>query len=372
MHRTITSRESRIRPPGGAGIHVLTRFPDAERGLVLAPAASLLAADLTRRLARSGSCRPVTLRPGAGLTSDGDKSGAVMYSTTFTQRNGSTVGFALAADAADQQSVELAAAAVKEWAAALRSRRLLIADLDTLCSNAGGPNAENHSSGDGCPKSSTTHRDLRAFAARGDTVIVIGDPDDAAAKALAAAEPSVTVTVCDPAQVPTLAVPNGREVSFVVSPSCPAEQAFSALSALRARFPALSGHNFDALCGTTTDRAEAVTSVAAAADLMLIGASDPLDGGIRPISRALRSVGLVRVLAEPEQLDVADLAEATTIGLACTPDASPELTARLVRSLSGLGPLTTRQRSVSTVELPTWDIEPRNRAEEPDVEALAA
>ncbi len=364
MHRTIKRCESRIETLDGPGIHILTHFTDAERGLVSAPAASLLAADLTRRLARDGRQERVSLHLAPPGSPPPGATFAIMYSASFLQHNGSAVGFALAADAADPDLTEFASAVVREWSAALRSRHLLVAGLDTSCHTATDELPRDTTEADlmlalahgSCPRASATLRDLRAFAARGDTVVVIGDPDDPATRALTAAAPSATLIVGEPAQVPTSQIPEGRPVSFVVSPSCPAGQAFGVLKALRERFRTLRGHHFDALCTTATDHAEAIGSVCATADLMVIGARSSQDGGIRAISSALRSAACpVRVVTGPEQLDIADLTEATTIGLARTPAAAPELTTRIIRSLSGLGPLTARLRSVGTTDLPAWD-----------------
>jgi len=408
MHRTLVSRTTAATTPGRGSVAILPWFEDADRGRVACPAALVLAEDLRRLARRAGLSTTVTFDPdGAGPPGGADQSdGAEMFSTSYVDRRGTAAGFAAIVADSDQVNVDLVRQAQARWFAALRSRRLLLADISAPClgvlhaASAVGAAAENDGEvrmdqpmdctglgrvdlGDGrgvfvtpvfgigpeeralaefdeeivdgtCPLVAKVRRDIAAYAARGDTVVLIGSVDDAATRALAEVAPSRTVLASAATDIPSLTIAANARISFVVSSAWPVERAMAVVAALRRRFPALCGHHFDVLCDTASERAQAIAAVADASDLMLIGARDAQDDGIRVIRDALAAQAdatAVHVVTSPEDLDVAALADATTIGLAATPNAAPGLSALLSRVLGGLGPLTVRRRSMSTADI---------------------
>lgn len=391
-------------------VYVARTFEDADGGVIRSDAAELLAATIEN----------ATTEPG---TRDG-----VMFAVSYLDRYGRPGGYALVAD---QDNQSLAEETGRRWMRVLRSRRLMIADGPALCWGAGraqtmiaeaaaeyvvGSPVAAHAGKvvadldevpDGasvalpahgaslavraeaaargmrvtdatCPLVAAAHADAAAYASRGDTVIVIGDPAHAATRVLADQAGEAGLVISSTEQAGAEQAGTGQttkigaeqagagqagkigadrtgkasidpeRVSFVIDPAMRTEHALAILAVLRRRFPHLRGHHFDVLCDAASDRARTLESVAASSELMLIVAATPAD---RPAGATV-----VTRLADLS----ADLLDGiTSIGLASTPDAPAGLADDVVRALSGLGPLTvvrhgarTTSESVTPVPLP--------------------
>jgi 4-hydroxy-3-methylbut-2-enyl diphosphate reductase len=194
-----------------------------------------------------------------------------------------------------------------------------------------------------CPLVAGVHADAAAYASRGDTVVVIGDPAHAATRVLAeqAGEAGVVVTGTD--EVGRLAGVDPERVSFVIDPGLRTEHALAILAVLRRRFPQLRGHHFDVLCDAASDRARTIESVAATSELMLVVTGSPAD--LPPVLVNTARATAVTRLADlsPDLLD-----GITSVGLASTLSAPAGLADDVVRALSGLGPLSVVRHGAST------------------------
>jgi 4-hydroxy-3-methylbut-2-enyl diphosphate reductase len=375
MNKSLRLRHVPVTTAQSGRMHVATIFDDAERGMITSGAAQLLAAT-------TGSA---TTDPG---TADG-----VMIAVSYLDRYGRAGGYALVADPDNEKRAEETARA---WMRVLRSRRLTIADVPALC--WGGQRAQamiteaaadyvvgrpvgTHTARvvadldqvpDGarvalpahgaslavraeaaargmrvtdatCPLVAGVHADAAAYASRGDTVVVIGDPAHAATRVLAeqAGEAGVVVTGTD--EVGRLAGVDPERVSFVIDPGLRTEHALAILAVLRRRFPQLRGHHFDVLCDAASDRARTIESVAATSELMLVVTGSPAD--LPPVLVNTARATAVTRLADlsPDLLD-----GITSVGLASTLSAPAGLADDVVRALSGLGPLSVVRHAAST------------------------
>jgi 4-hydroxy-3-methylbut-2-enyl diphosphate reductase len=137
-------------------------------------------------------------------------------------------------------------------------------------------------------------------------------------------------------------------VSFVLQTGVPVEDSAPVLAALRARYPRLRGHHFDASCYEASDRAETVRSVAAACDLTLILGSDH-DPDTSAMAAVAASAGPEpHVVNDVGELKANRVATACTIGLVTARSAPPTLADEMIAVLAGLGPLSTATRRVAT------------------------
>lgn len=381
-------------------------FTDPDRGVVRCPAAPLLAA--------SGPLDGLPVRYGGqvdGLAEDaGDRTPGVLITASYLDRHGRVAGLALIAHREDQGAARAAAAIIERWLTAFRSRRVLVADTPRLCSGADGALnviEEALAAADGpvyvigrpvappgaldrpelvvvddldrvpvgahvvfpahgvslqvraeaaarglqvhdatCSLVTAVQRDAVAYATRGDQVIVIGDPDHAVVSPLAAcAGRAATVTT-------GRTMPEERDggVSFVVDPAMTAEEALPVVRDLRRRIPGLRGHNFDVLCDVASDRAQCVTSVATASDLMLISTGTPVDPTARTTATTAAQAGAkVRLVTSLSDLRLSDVADAVTIGVAAALSAPDHAVSELLSVLSGLGPASVARRTVRTI-----------------------
>ena len=277
---------------------VATGFAHPRRGWAECRAAPLLAAGLREagRRVRRG-----TVRVGTGH--------AVLFATTWLGPDGVT-GLGVAAHEDDESGVDAAEQMVEKWSAVLRTRRVLIA--------AAGP--------DDSPSAMALVR-VREFAARGDTVILIG-------RRAAPLTGLPTVLVSSVEDVATVDGVDPERLSFVVLPGIPVEDAAVILAALRRRFPRLRGQHPDEFCYAASDRRETLRSVASASDLLLV--CGPAEDVSHEHLRELSDVG---------GLQAHWLAPAATIGIV---PGDPALVDEVVEVLRGLGPLSVVRRRVTT------------------------
>jgi 4-hydroxy-3-methylbut-2-en-1-yl diphosphate reductase len=133
-----------------------------------------------------------------------------------------------------------------------------------------------------------------------------------------------------------------------VDPAMPADEAMPIVTALRARFPELRGHNFGVLCEVASDWTQTVAAVAAGCELMLVLTAAAGGGELEAVRASSRGVP-VRAVTALADLDRRVLEQATVIGLVTGLSAPAGLQSQVISALSGLGPLSIRHRSTRTV-----------------------
>jgi len=349
MNKTLRSRRVPVAEGWFGEIRVATVFHDAERGPVRAHAAPLLAATLP---ARQQTAPAVADGPG------------VMFAVSYLDRGGQPGGFALIAHRDDAAGLAAAEEAMTRWRGALRSRRLLVADMAPLCEGGIRARRMREDAGDQlfvpahgaplgvraeaaarglrvidatCPLVAAVQHNAMSYASRGDTVLVIGRATDAALGVLTTYAGETAIVVHDTTEAEALQLPDPRHVSFVIEPGMPADQAMRILAVLRHKFPELSGHHLDALCEVASDRAIAIENVIRSSELTLALTGDPHDPEIPGGATALTSLK-----------DLDRLAKITAVGLFSTSSAPAGLEDQVIGSLAGLGPLSVRRRSTHT------------------------
>jgi 4-hydroxy-3-methylbut-2-en-1-yl diphosphate reductase len=371
MNKSLRLRRVPVTTAQSGRVYVATIFDDSERGMITSDAAGLIAATTDNTAT------------GDPATEPGTRSG-VMFAVSYLDRYGRAGGYALVADRNEETRAEQTA---RRWMRVLRSRRLTIADVPALC--WGGQRAQTMIAAakpdyvvgrpvgapgativanldkvpDGasvalpahgaslavraeaaargmlvtdatCPLVAAAHADAAAYASRGDTVLVIGDPAHAATRVLAEQAGEAGVLIREAGDVCKLTNVDPERVSFVIDPAMRTEQALAILAVLRRKFPHLRGHHFDVLCDAASDRARTIEAVAADSELMLI-----VTGNQATLATPLRRLADLT----PDLLD-----GITSVGLATTPDAPTGLADDVVRALSGLGPLTVVRHGAKT------------------------
>ncbi|MBC9719464.1 hypothetical protein H9Y04_43855 [Streptomyces sp. TRM66268-LWL] len=327
------------------------------RGAVACPADALIGASL------DATSRPVRRAPGGA---DG-----VLYAASYLERDGRAVGFAVAAHRDDTIGREAARRTVQQWADALRSRRVLVAAVPGCAGSCGAGLSEQAGPpvpgaraaipsqgaagsaedpvGAGCGLAAAAAADVRQYAARGDTVVLVGRrPSPPSLEPLAAQAPGSIVFAADAADVAGLRLPDAARVSFVVRPGTVVEEAMQVVAALRRRFPLLRGHHFDILCHTESDRVATLRAAADGADAVLVLGRTTDRDTQKLIRRASALAEHTYAVDSLRALVPAAIAEATTIALIPARTAPVELEEQVCRALSGLGPMTVFRRAVTT------------------------
>jgi 4-hydroxy-3-methylbut-2-en-1-yl diphosphate reductase len=198
-----------------------------------------------------------------------------------------------------------------------------------------------------CPLVAKVHAEARRFAARGDTVVLIGHRGHDEAVGTLGQAPGRTVLVQTPEDVAALQVPDEDRVSYLTQTTLAVSEVRHLVEMLAERYPRLQGPASQDICYATTNRQQAVTAVAEQAELMLVVGS-PTSANSRALVEVARRQGRpAHLIEDAADIDLAWLRGVSTLGVTAGASASPLLTDAVVRAVSGLGETTVRERRVT-------------------------
>jgi 4-hydroxy-3-methylbut-2-enyl diphosphate reductase len=198
-----------------------------------------------------------------------------------------------------------------------------------------------------CPLVAKVHAEARRFAARGDTVVLIGHAGHEEVEGTLGVAPERTVLVQSTAEAARLAVPDPRRVSYLTQTTLAVDETDAVVDALRARFPALRGPATDDICYATTNRQAALRTVAAEADLVLVVGSGNSSNSQRLVELARRHGTAAHLIDGPDGIQPRWLAGVGVVGLTAGASAPPGVVAAVIDALAGFGPVTVVEREVN-------------------------
>ncbi|GAB3452725.1 hypothetical protein GCM10027570_31260 [Streptomonospora sediminis] len=198
-----------------------------------------------------------------------------------------------------------------------------------------------------CPLVTKVHAEARRFAARGDTVVLVGHAGHEEVEGTLGEAPESTVLVETPGDVAALEVADPERVSYLTQTTLAADEAAEVVDALRTRFPALRGPASDDICYATTNRQDSLKAIAEESDLVLVVGSDNSSNSQRLVELARRCGTPAHLIDDTGGIRPEWLAGAGTIGLTAGASAPPGLVEAVVANLGGLGPLTVHERATT-------------------------
>jgi 4-hydroxy-3-methylbut-2-enyl diphosphate reductase len=199
-----------------------------------------------------------------------------------------------------------------------------------------------------CPLVTKVHAEARRYAARGDTVILIGHAGHEEVDGTLGEAPDHMVLVATADDVARLHVADPERVSYLTQTTLAVDETTAVIDALRQRFPALRGPASDDICYATTNRQEALAVIAAAADVVLVVGSANSSNSRRLVELADRHDTPGHLIDDCSDIRPAWLAGARTVGLTAGASAPPRLVDDVITALSGLGQVTTAERTTTT------------------------
>jgi 4-hydroxy-3-methylbut-2-enyl diphosphate reductase len=195
-----------------------------------------------------------------------------------------------------------------------------------------------------CPLVAKVHAEARRFAARGDTVILIGHAGHEEIEGTVGEAPDQTILVQSVAEVGELAVADPARVSYLTQTTLAVDEI---IEALRARFPALRGPASDDICYATTNRQRALRAIADQSDLVLVVGSGNSSNSLRLVELAQRH-GIPSYLVDdpgdirPEWLDGVGV-----VGVTAGASAPPRLVDAVIAALAQLCPVTVIEHEIT-------------------------
>ncbi|MFW6642362.1 4-hydroxy-3-methylbut-2-enyl diphosphate reductase [Nocardiopsis algeriensis] len=207
-----------------------------------------------------------------------------------------------------------------------------------------------------CPLVTKVHSEARRFAARGDTVVLVGHAGHEEVEGTLGEAPGRTVLVQTPEEAARLRVEDPERVSYLTQTTLAVDEAAEVVEALRARFPSLRGPGSDDICYATTNRQDALVRVAGRADLVLVVGSDNSSNSLRLVELARRHGARAHLVDDARDIRPAWLDGVSAIGLTAGASAPHHLVEEAVDALAGLGPVTVSEhgtvRETVTFTLP--------------------
>lgn len=199
-----------------------------------------------------------------------------------------------------------------------------------------------------CPLVTKVHSEAARFAARGDTVVLIGHRGHEEAEGTMGVAPQSMVLVQTPADVANLEVPADTQVSYLTQTTLAIDETSEVIDALQQRFPTLAAPPSDDICYATTNRQRAVQSILEECDVMLVVGSANSSNSLRLVEIAQRAHTAAYLIDTAADIDPAWLAGADTIGVTAGASAPPRLVAEVLDTLRARGPITVEERSFTT------------------------
>lgn len=199
-----------------------------------------------------------------------------------------------------------------------------------------------------CPLVAKVHAEARRFAARGDTIVLIGHAGHEEAEGTLGEAPDRTVLVGTAAEVADLEIADPARISYVTQTTLAADETAKVIAALQERFPALSGPASDDICYATTNRQNAVKAIATEADLVLVVGSANSSNSLRMVELAVRQGTAAYLIDDVTAINPEWLRDARVVGLSAGASAPPHLVEEVIEHLRGLGPIEVHERQVAT------------------------
>jgi 4-hydroxy-3-methylbut-2-en-1-yl diphosphate reductase len=199
-----------------------------------------------------------------------------------------------------------------------------------------------------CPLVARAQESAGRLADRGQHVVLIGQPQAAAATPIASRAVGQVTVVENAGGTTALNVRDAQRISYMLQPGLPVEAASGVIGALRSRYPAAQGTPPAGLCYAPSDRLATVRAVATGSDLVLV-LGDPQSSDARQVVGQARDAGArVQPIGTVFELTPALIDGATTIGIIESTSAHSGLAAQFIAAIGGLGQLNVVRRQVRT------------------------
>jgi (E)-4-hydroxy-3-methyl-but-2-enyl pyrophosphate reductase len=199
-----------------------------------------------------------------------------------------------------------------------------------------------------CPLVTKVHNEVRRFADRDHTVLLIGHHEHEEVEGTLGEAPGNVVVVADRREAERVRVADPDKVAYVMQTTLAVEEAEQTAEVLRDRFPSLVAPRRNDICYATTNRQLAVREVARDSDLVLVVGSQNSSNSRRLVEVAEAEGTTAHLVEDAEAVDLHWLAGARTVGVTAGASAPSRLVDELVSALRGLGRVTVHERETTS------------------------
>jgi 4-hydroxy-3-methylbut-2-enyl diphosphate reductase len=198
-----------------------------------------------------------------------------------------------------------------------------------------------------CPLVTKVHAEARRYAARGDTVILIGHAGHEEVEGTMGEALDQTLLVETVEDVAGLEVADPGRVSYLTQTTLAVDETTAILDALRNKFTGLKGPSEADICYATTNRQEALAAIAEESDLVLVVGSTNSSNSRRLVELALKHGTPAHLIDDASGIDANWLRGVKVVGLTAGASAPPRLVDGVIEWLREFGPVRVVEREIT-------------------------
>ncbi|MFZ0088887.1 MAG: 4-hydroxy-3-methylbut-2-enyl diphosphate reductase, partial [Solirubrobacteraceae bacterium] len=199
-----------------------------------------------------------------------------------------------------------------------------------------------------CPLVAKVHAEARRFAASDFDIVLVGHKGHEEVEGTSGQAPDRTHVIATSDEVAQLDVRDAERVAYLTQTTLAVDDTAAIVNALRARFPKAVGPPSSDICYATQNRQDAVRTLAAECDLILVVGSANSSNSRRLVEVAERAGCRARLVESAEDLAPAALVGARRVGISAGASAPEPLVQGVVSALDGLGGAWVSEHRVAT------------------------
>jgi 4-hydroxy-3-methylbut-2-enyl diphosphate reductase len=198
-----------------------------------------------------------------------------------------------------------------------------------------------------CPLVAKVHAEARRFAARGDSIVLIGHAGHEEVEGTMGEAPEKITLVQSPEDAAKVELQDPERVSYLTQTTLAVDEAEEVVEQLRKRYPTLASPPADDICYATHNRQQALREVARDSDLVLVVGSETSSNSKRLVEVAERAGTRARLIDDAHDVRLAWLDGVRTVGLTAGASAPDRLVWEIVDALRDLGDVQVDDRAIT-------------------------
>jgi 4-hydroxy-3-methylbut-2-enyl diphosphate reductase len=198
-----------------------------------------------------------------------------------------------------------------------------------------------------CPLVAKVHAEARRFAARGDSILLIGHAGHEEVEGTMGEAPENITLVEGPEDAARIELEDPEHVSYLTQTTLAVDETEEVVEELRKRYPGLAAPPADDICYATHNRQQALREVAHDSDLVLVVGSETSSNSKRLVEVAERAGTRARLIDDARDVRLAWLDGVRTVGLTAGASAPDRLVWQVVEALRDLGDVHVDDRAIT-------------------------
>lgn len=188
-----------------------------------------------------------------------------------------------------------------------------------------------------CPLVTKVHVEAKRFSRQDKTIFLIGHAGHEEVEGTSGEAPERTIVVESPEDVDRLEVSDPNKVAFISQTTLAVDDTKGIVEALKQKFPMISQPTKDDICYASQNRQDAVKSIAAKADLVLVVGSKNSSNSNRLVEVARHEGAKAYLVENQDSIDPNWIERANVIGVSSGASTPEVLVEQVVQRLSSFG-----------------------------------